>query len=165
MRDRSPLSRAIQSLRSEMLSASSDCLPEDVCVIPVVVPELEFGEVERQIFGADFVERADNAAFEDRPEAFNRVGVDRADDVLALGVVDNRMRVFGVEALVAAPLIGDEQAYLLGNRAAHEALEHVAANVADDAGDNLPFALNGADHRRLAGPDAASSAATAALVL
>ena len=56
---------------------SADRLAEDVGVVAVVVAELELGDVERQIFGADFVECADNAALEDRPEAFNRVGVDR----------------------------------------------------------------------------------------
>jgi hypothetical protein len=48
---------------------SPNRLTEDVLVAPVVVPKLKFGNVERQIFGADFVESADNATLEDRPEA------------------------------------------------------------------------------------------------
>ena len=55
---------------------------ENFRVLAVVVPELKFRNVQRHIFCADFVERADNAAFENRPEAFNRVGVNCADDVL-----------------------------------------------------------------------------------
>jgi hypothetical protein len=54
--------------------ASAACYhrPEHVGIAAVVVPELKFRGVEWQIFGANFVERADHAAFEDRPEAFNR---------------------------------------------------------------------------------------------
>ena len=63
---------------------------ENIRVEAVVVAELKFRDVQRHIFGADFVERADHAALEDRPEAFNRVGVDRADDVL-LACCDRQM--------------------------------------------------------------------------
>ena len=103
--------------------ASPDCLAEDVLVLAVVVPELELGDVERHVLGADLVERADNATFEDRPEALNRVGVDRADDVLALGVIDDLVRILGVEAAITYPLVGYEEADFLRHRPAHEALE------------------------------------------
>jgi hypothetical protein len=56
-----------------MLSASPDRFAEDVLVVPVVVPELERGNVERHVLGADLVKSADHTAFEDRPEAFNLV--------------------------------------------------------------------------------------------
>src|SRR4051794_14999626 len=63
--------------------ASADCyrLPEDIGVVPVVVAELKFRDVQRQILGADLVERADDPALNQRPEAFNRLGVDRAVNV------------------------------------------------------------------------------------
>src|SRR5258708_4271451 len=103
--------------------ATSDPFADDVLILPVVVAELELSDVERQVLGADFVERADHASLEDRPEAFNRVGVDRSDHVLALGVVDNLVRKLRVETAIAYPLIRDQQAHLLRNRAAHETLE------------------------------------------
>ena len=78
-------------------------LSEDVRVVPVVVPELELGNVERQVLRAHLMERADHAALEDRPEAFNRVGMDRADNVVALGMIDNDVRIFLVEMLIANP--------------------------------------------------------------
>src|SRR5438105_2495160 len=90
------LSRPIQRF-----SASPDRLTEDVLILPVVVPELKFGDVERQILGADLVEGADNAAFENRPEALDRVGVDRADNVLVRRVPDHGMRVFLVQPAIA----------------------------------------------------------------
>jgi hypothetical protein len=48
---------------------------EDVRVHAVVVAELKLGNVQSHVFPADFVERADNTALEDRPESLNRVGV------------------------------------------------------------------------------------------
>jgi hypothetical protein len=69
---------------------------------PIVVAELKFGDVQRKIFGADFVKCADNAALEDRPEAFNRVRVDDAVDVLALGVIDHTVREIHAELAIAA---------------------------------------------------------------
>lgn len=92
---------------------SSNRLTKDVLVLPVVVPELELGDVERQIFGADLVERADDAAFKDAPEALDRVRMDRADYILALGVVDDLVRVLAVQTAIAYPLVGHEQANLL----------------------------------------------------
>ena len=61
---------------------------EYVGVIAVIIAELELGDIPRKVLFADLVERADHAALNQRPEAFNRVGMDRADKVIALGVVD-----------------------------------------------------------------------------
>ena len=83
--------------------ASAPCygFSKDIGVVPVVVAELEFGDVQRQIFAADLVEGADDAALEDRPEAFNRVRVDRADDVLLGDVIDDLMGIFLFEMRIA----------------------------------------------------------------
>jgi hypothetical protein len=51
--------------------------PKNISVLPIVISELKLGNVQRQILIADFVERADNAALKDRPETFNRVGMNR----------------------------------------------------------------------------------------
>lgn len=69
--------------------ASSDGFAEDIWIIPVVISELKLRDVQWQILCADLVESTDNAALEDRPEAFDRVGVDRAHDILASSVSDN----------------------------------------------------------------------------
>lgn len=53
---------------------------EDVRVISVVVPELESAMYSGMYLAADFVEGADNTAFKDRPETFNRLRVDRANN-------------------------------------------------------------------------------------
>jgi hypothetical protein len=89
-----------------------DCRSEDIRIQPVVVAELELGNVERQIFTADLVIGADHAALNQRPETFDRIGVDCADDILPLGMVDHAVRELAVQTLVSNPLIGAEQADL-----------------------------------------------------
>ena len=63
-----------------LASASADCRSEDIRVLTVVISELEFGDIERHIFAAHLVERADYAALEDAPKAFDGIGVDFPDD-------------------------------------------------------------------------------------
>ena len=68
---------------SQPVSASSYGRPEDVGVAAVVIPPLKFSDVERQVFGADVVEGAHDAAFQERPEAVDGLGVDVAPDIFA----------------------------------------------------------------------------------
>jgi hypothetical protein len=83
---------------SQRISASLDRRSEDVRVLPIVIAELELGDIQRHIFPAHFVERADDAALEDRPEAFDGLSVDCADDILASRMVNGRVREILVEA-------------------------------------------------------------------
>ena len=79
---------AARSRRSDAavapLSAFADCRTENVRVQAVVIPELELCDIERQVLFADLVECPDHAAFDQRPEALNRVCVNRADNILAV---------------------------------------------------------------------------------
>jgi hypothetical protein len=84
-----------------IISASLNRRPEDVRVLPVVITELELGNIQRHVFAAHFVECADYAALEDRPEAFDGLSVDCTDDV-----VNDAMWIFAIEPLVARPLMG-----------------------------------------------------------
>jgi hypothetical protein len=70
-----------------MKSTSLNRRAENVVIEAVVVAELKFGDIQRHVLFADFVERADDTALEDAPEALNRLGVDRADNVLMLRMV------------------------------------------------------------------------------
>jgi hypothetical protein len=55
---------------------------EDIGIEAVVVAELKFRDVKEHIFFADLMERADNATLHERPEALNRVGMHRANNIL-----------------------------------------------------------------------------------
>ena len=70
---------------SASFSASANRGSEDVGILAIVVPELELCNVKRQVFGADFMESTYDAALEDAPEALNRIGANRADNVLQHG--------------------------------------------------------------------------------
>ena len=83
-------------------------------LLAIVVAKLELRDIERQILRADLVERANDTALEDRPETFNRVGMDRADDILAGRVANNAMREIGFQATIASPFIRNQKADLLG---------------------------------------------------
>ena len=98
-------------------------VPKISAFCAVVVAELKLGNIERHVFFADFVEAADDAALDDRPEAFDCLGVDRADNLLLLGMVDNGVRIFLAEMLVADPLIGAEQRHLVRHGFMHEGFE------------------------------------------
>src|SRR5260370_13095162 len=132
------------------LSASFNCRPEDVRVLTIIVAELEFSDIQRHVFGAHLVKRAHHAALEDRPEALNRLGMNRADDVLALGVVNGRVRIFLVEFFVALPLIGAEQANLVRDGFAAKLAKRVGAAVFDNPSDHIALALDRADDGYLA---------------
>src|SRR5438132_9688773 len=68
--------------------ASAVCyrFPEHVGVVPVVVAEHELVQVEREVFSADVVIRADDAALQERPEVFDGVRVDVPPRVFAVNV-------------------------------------------------------------------------------
>jgi len=84
-----------------MTLASPNRRSEDVRILSVVVAELKFRDIERHIFATDLVETADDAALKDRPEALDCLGVNSADNVLALGVVDDGVRIFAIEVFIS----------------------------------------------------------------
>jgi hypothetical protein len=146
------------------VSASLDRCSEDVRILPVVIAELELGNIERHIFAAHFVERADHAALENRPESFDRLSMNCANDILTSRMVNSRVRVILVEGIVARILIGTKQADFMGDGFADEGGESSGIHIRDHASDHVSLAADGADNRRFAGTDAPSSAAAAALV-
>jgi hypothetical protein len=149
----------------QMPLASRNRRSENVRVLAIVIAELELCNIEWKVLTADLVERADHTAFEDRPEALNRVGVDRADHILTGSVIDNRvLREALVETLVADPLIGDEKADLLRDAFANKAGESVGPNIGEHAGHHIPLAADGASDGGFARASAAGSVTAAALV-
>jgi hypothetical protein len=102
--------RLAETDASDFVSAACYRGSEHVGIVAVVITELKLRDVQRQIFSAHLVERTDYAALEDRPEAFNRVGVNRADNVLVLVVIDHGVRVVAQVIAIAAPRVGRQQA-------------------------------------------------------
>jgi len=72
--------------------ASFDRHSENVVIEAVIIAELKFGNIEIKVLFANVVEGADDAVLEDAPESFNRIGVNRADNILPMGVIDSDVR-------------------------------------------------------------------------
>jgi len=131
-----------------MWLASFNSRSENVVVEAVVIFELAFRDVERQVLFADLVIRADNRPFEDRPEALNRLSMNRAANVLLGTVFDVTVRVFA-KALVGNLFVGRQQANLGRYGFAHEALHIDSRQGAKYAGNDAALALHRTDDRRL----------------
>ena len=144
-------------------SASTDSSAENVVVETVIISELKLRDVQRQVFWANLVERSDHAALNQRPETFDGVGVDRADDILTARMVDSGVREVFVEVLVADPLIGAEQANLGRYRFADKLNERRCLHVFDNASDDIAFTTNCPSDDCLT--RSASAVSTAALIL
>jgi hypothetical protein len=150
------------SLQSETLClanlTSAYRRSEHVGIEAVVVAELKLRDIERHIFCAHLVERADHAALEDRPKSLNRVRVDSTDDVLLAVMVNGAVRVCLAQFSIAVPCVGCEQANFVGTNLVHKLDCGIGGHAFQNAGDHIALALNGADDWRLAGSSAASHA-------
>lgn len=84
-------------MRSIATWSATDRRSENVGIGAVIVPELKFRDVERQILAADLVIAAHDTALNQRPKTFDCVGVDCADNVLACLVIDLFLRRGGMQ--------------------------------------------------------------------
>src|SRR6516225_9427139 len=110
------------------------------------------------------MERTHDPALHDRPEAFDAVGVDRADDVLAASVIDRAAPVVEVEEIVSAVLIRAEQAYSPRYGFVDEAIDGRAVEFGDHLGDDVALALDRANDGRLVGTDTAAAPSAPAVI-
>src|SRR5436853_871786 len=109
-----PLSFSSETVTSDRASATCYRSLENFRVVAIVVTELEFRDVQRQVLFADLVERADDAALQQRPEAVNGLRVHHAVNVFAARVVHDLMREALAQLAVAFVFIGRDQADLSG---------------------------------------------------
>jgi hypothetical protein len=120
---------------------------EDVRVVPVVVAPFEFGNVQRQIFAADFVEAAHNAALQKGPEAIDRLSMNRAVNILTSAMPHGA--VF-FQLAITRIFVGRDQADFFRDSFADEAVQGFGIGVFDDARHNIALALDGANNGVLA---------------
>lgn len=127
-------------------SASPDRFPENVLVFPVVIPELELSNIERKVFAAHLVVGADDTPLQDRPEALNRIRVDRTDDVLTPGVIDGPVgELLGRQSAIGRPIIVGNETDLGRNGLAHELHDGAGVGLVNDLGDHTALTLYSAD--------------------
>jgi hypothetical protein len=140
---------AFASFGSFCVSATRYRRAENVRVASVVISELKFGDVQRQIFTADFVEASHDAALQERPKAVNCLRMHNAVNILA-SAVPHGLMLFQLP--VARMFICRNQANFLRDRFADEAVQSVSVGMFDYAGDNIAFALCGANAVSLPSP-------------
>jgi hypothetical protein len=128
----------------------SDCGAKNIGVFPIVIPELEFGNVQMQIFFADLVVCPDDSTLQDRPKALNRVRVDCADNVLTDAVVNDAVGEAVMQPIVSRPGIGAEQADASGNGLADKPLKHGTAGVLNHARNDVALTADCTDYGSLA---------------
>jgi hypothetical protein len=131
---------------------------ENIYIKAVITPELKFGDIERHVFLADFVERPHNAALHDRPETLNRVRVDSTDNILVRGMADDTVREIAAKITIAGMLVGADQADFFRNRFIHKTIKRFGIGAVDHAGDDTAFALHCADDGSFAGAKTTSPA-------
>src|ERR1700733_13172528 len=148
-----------------VISASADRRAEDVRVFAIVVPELEFYDIKRQVLVPDVVECTDHAALDDAPEAFDRLSVGGADNVLPASAVNRRMRVICTKPLIADPLIRAKPANLRRDGLTDEFGEGCGADVLNNARDQITIAADRASNHDLTRADATISATRSAATL
>jgi len=125
---------------------------EHVAFLPVVVPERELVEVQRQVVAGDFVEGTHDPALELRPEAVNVGRVDVAPDVLLPPVIHGGMRES--DSLVVLMLVRCHQLDLLRDGRADEADHRFFLGVLDYLGNDVALASDGTDYDSLPGSSA-----------
>jgi hypothetical protein len=123
---------------------SADRCSENIIIETIVISKLKFGDIQRHIFAADAMECADNAAFEDAPEAFDCVGVNRADHVTVRGVPDFLVRIVS-QSIVDFAFVRRQQTDFVADHFTDESLGSFFADGIEDAGDNISLAADSAD--------------------
>jgi hypothetical protein len=114
-------------------------------LVRLFVPKRELVDVQRKVLAADFVERADNSSFHQRPETFDGLSVNVAMPIFAYAVMYHAVRKVLVDVAIASVIVGRDQADLMRDSLAHKGVKSFGASVVDDAGDHVAFALHGSD--------------------
>jgi len=118
---------------------------------PVVISEIELGEIPPQMFLRHVLVNAVNAAFEDREKPFDGIGVNRAAHILLLLMLDGAVRSevmadVGIDRM----LVAHEAAFAL-DVARHDAPQTVCRDRRDVEGAHLALALDQRKHRHFVG--------------
>jgi hypothetical protein len=140
------------------VSASSPLyrLAEYVAFAAVVMPELKFGQVQRQILLTDMVIGTYDAALEQRPERIKIRGMDFATHILASRMVDRLVRIAQcVQVMITSKIVGRDEINLVTDSLANESIERARPCILYHLANDVALAADRANDANLAGADAA----------
>jgi len=155
---------ASASLGASCGSATRYGRTEDILVLPIVIPEFKFRNIQGKVLGGNLVEGAHDAAFDQRPEAFDGVGMNSTDHVFAPAMAHNAVRVFGQPG-VAGVLVGRQEIDLGAYGLTDEVLQGAPVGIADHASHDATVAGYGTGHDEFATSATAAGAFPAMFVL
>ena len=151
--------RDAEALASSDASASCYGAPENIWILAVVVAELEFRKVERQVFLAHMMVSSDHTALEQAPKVIDVRRVDFAAYVFASRMVYRVVLVTaGAQISVAGMLVGSDQVYLIAHGLTHEAIERSDVGVFNHLADHVTLAADSADDRSFIAAESALAA-------
>jgi len=128
----------------------ADSCVKNTRIFSIIVSKLELCDVQMQIFLADLMERPDNAALQDRPEALDCIGMNRADNMLSDAVIDRLMVEAVLQPQIARISVSAEKADAVRYGFADESLKCVPIRPLDHASNDITLALDCANNRSLA---------------
>jgi hypothetical protein len=132
---------------SSVASASCYSCAKNVCVLAIVVPELELREVQRQVFLTDMVVVANDSALQEAPKVLDIVRMNLAAYILASAVADCFVReAYRVQMGIATPFIGRYKVDFVAHSLAHEAIEGHGVRLLDNLADYVALPRDGSDH-------------------
>jgi len=94
---------------SDRASAACYRSIENVRIVAVIVAKFELSHVQRQIFFADLVIAADDAAFDQRPKTLNRLRMHCADNVFLRAMADDAVGKIASQIAIAGMFVSGEQ--------------------------------------------------------
>jgi hypothetical protein len=138
------------------VSAACYRFAENIGIVPMVVAELKFREVERKIFLADVMISANDSALQQSPKGIKIGSVNLATYILAFVVIDSLMpEAFAAKAAIARVLIGSYKLNPVANGFADESFQCFRIGIFNNLADDVALAADRSDDASLAGADAA----------
>jgi len=140
---------------NQCASAASYRFAKDVRIVAMVMPELKFSQVERQILLADVMISPNDPAFQKRPKGIEIRGVNFAANILALVMVDCFVpKALAAEASIACVLIGRYKLHSVTDSLADESLKRFCSRIFDNSADHIALTADSSNNASLAGADA-----------
>ncbi len=119
---------------------------KNIFVVPIVESKNKLVQIQRQIFSAHAVIRANNATFQQRPERFNAVRMDRTSNVLAFHMRHGRMRKACINQLpIPAMIVSRNQSDLAIYGHPYKVVKRSHIGNLDELANNITLASNRAN--------------------
>jgi hypothetical protein len=146
------LAFAVSAEDAASVSSSASCydLPEHISMIQMVAAKLELSQVERQIFFADMVKLAHDAALQERPKRINARSVNQSAHVFALPMSYALVVVLLIEQTIAGMFISREKRNLWTNGLAHKSIQGRGVRVFNHLANDVALTSDRADNGDLA---------------